>query len=38
MGMFLLVDNPLFRIYVLGQSAVGDLQRPFKKDVSPLAA
>lgn len=38
MGMFLLVDNPLFRIYVLGQQPVGDLQRPFKKDVSPLAA
>lgn len=38
MGLFLLVDQPLFRIYVLGQPAVGDLQRPFKKEVSPLAA
>lgn len=38
MGVFMLVDNPLFRIYILGQPAVGELQRPFKKEVSPLAA
>ncbi|CAN0292629.1 unnamed protein product, partial [Laminaria digitata] len=29
--MLSLLDSPLFKIYVLGQEATGDLARPFKK-------
>ena len=38
MGIIQLLDNPLFRIYVLGRAPVGELKRPFKKEVSPFAA
>ena len=38
MGVILLLEDPLFRIYVLGQPAQGALNRPFKKEVSPFAA
>ena len=38
MGVLLLLEDPLFRIYVLGQPAQGALNRPFKKEVSPFAA
>lgn len=37
MGLVLLLEDPLVRIYVLGQAAEGALARPFKKDVSPFA-
>lgn len=30
-GMLSLLDSPLFKIYVLGQAAEGELARPFKK-------
>merc|ERR1712178_587788 len=33
-----LMDEPLFRIHILGQDAVGKLQRPFKAPDSPFAA
>ncbi len=38
MGIIQLLDNPLFRIYVLGRAPVGELKRPFKKEASPFAA
>jgi len=38
MGILLAIDDPLFRIYVLGSPPVGPLKRPFKKDASPFAA
>lgn len=36
MGLFKMVDEPLFRLHVLGAKATGSLARPFKPDVSPL--
>lgn len=30
-GVLALLDSPLFKIYVLGRKAEGDLARPFKK-------
>ena len=32
MTVITIADEPLFQIYVLGESATGKLQRPFKKD------
>ena len=31
-------DEPLVRLYILGEAAEGKLKRPFKKDAGPLAA
>lgn len=31
-------DEPLVRLYILGEPAEGKLSRPFKKDAGPLAA
>ncbi len=33
MTVISLADEPLFRIYILGEPATGKLQRPFKKDM-----
>jgi len=38
MTLILLADEPLFRLYILGENADGKLARPFKKDAGPLAA
>lgn len=38
MGIILVLEDPLFRIYILGNKPVGALKRPFKKEVSPFAA
>ena len=33
MTVITLADEPLFRIYILGEPTTGKLQRPFKKDM-----
>ena len=30
-------DEPLVRLYILGEAAEGQMKRPFKKDAGPLA-
>jgi Phosphate transport (Pho88) len=38
MGLARFLDDPLFRLHVLGHPAVGPLKRPFKPEENPLAA
>ncbi len=38
MTVITLADEPLFRIYILGEPTTGKLQRPFKKDMGAMSS